>query len=699
MKPTQFDEQDKYKEFEEARNPWGNWMADEESHLSGFPDIYSDDAPELARDFTEKRTETTWRHRIYVSKKNKVMLAVVLVELTFVAALLYTHRTNTSSGSSSVPYNRYSRRSRVIPRTVKASATLEAEEEEPCPAVSGGQIYRFVSGIDRCMTQMAAAEIATELNDPWATLVLRQNAGNAGPWPDSVAEIVNAINAASQSQNLNYQQNSYMIGEGSQVPVSIAPRDGNRNLRYVIAWGPAGQTPVIFLSAAPEGVQPPGAPAPFLQIIAFDPQKKAFNYYQYVNNNMVTDAPASGEVKTWSWAGDSAYARNPQTIGQGCFGCHLNGSLNMKELTPPWNNWQSTQNAISSANIPLAVTQDSLFTGLQGADKFQVIFQGAQFNFARNLVGKSVNGNDVSNVPELLRRLIVTTTVNFAASQTRSQATSDVLALPKDFFIYDSVLSGVLSLKYTVPQLNLARADYDAFLKSNHFALVNTASNGSPDYLQPGDTFFAFYVPVPAFEDTKAIQQLIQQKVVSQQFVAAVLMVDFQNPVFSPTRASLMQYAERISAAKTVPEQADAPTQFAALVSQAASGQPPCDTSQVFNCTAEQQFLFYYDSDWQARSVAQINRYTASVGSRIVSETGVKDYLTLAISRRVQYANYPLVCNLREFDLQLPCTSLGNIFVQMNVDGTLSPQQNYRCPTFSGPSPCKSQLYQSFLNQ
>lgn len=698
MKPTQFDEEDKYREFEDARNLWGRWMEDEERPLPVFPNIYADDAPEAASHFTEKMGGNKQRRRFNLRKRHKVLLAVIVLEAMVAAALLYNYRTSTPYASSA-RYNRYSRRNRVAPRIVSASSVADEENEEPCPSVNAGQIYRFVSGIDRCMTQMTDAEIGGELNDAWATLVLRPNVGATGSWPSSVTEIINAINAASQSQGLNYQQNSYMVGEGSQVPASITPRDSNRNLRYVISWGPAGQTPVIFLSAAPDGVLPPGEPAPFLQIISFDSQKNGFNYYQYVNNAQV-GAPSSDDQKTWTWAGDSTYARRQETIGQGCFGCHLNGSLNMKELTPPWNNWHSTQATISFNNIPQAVAQDPLYTGLQGADRLQVVFQGAQFNFARNFVSRSINGRDVSNAPELLRRLIETTTVNFAASQTRSQGTSDIMSLPKDFFLYDSVLSGVLTLNYTVPKLNLRRADYDAFIRSNRFALVNSLSNGSPEYLQPGATFFAFYVPVPAFEDTKAIQQLIQQRVVSQQFVAAILMVDFQNPIFSRNRAGLMRYAEQISTGKTTPDPADIPTQFAALVSQAASGQPPCDTSQVFNCTAEQQFLFYYQSDWRDRSVAQINSYFQRIGARIVSTEGVNDYVTLAVSRGVQFSNYPLVCNLREFDLQLPCTSLGDIFVQMNADGTLSPQQRYKCPNTSGLSPCvNSQLYQSFMNQ
>ena len=48
------------------------------------------------------------------------------------------------------------------------------------------------------------------------------------------------------------------------------------------------------------------------------------------------------------------------------------------------------------------------------------------------------------------------------------------------------------------------------------------------------------------------------------------------------------------------------------------------------------------------------------------------------ISRGSQFSNYPLVCNLHEFDLLFPQTSLESDFVQMNEneDSSISPQPN-----------------------
>lgn len=55
--------------------------------------------------------------------------------------------------------------------------------------------------------------------------------------------------------------------------------------------------------------------------------------------------------------------------------CHINGALNMKELVPPWNNWNSPAANISPNNIPVAVTNDPLYQALTGADRLQQNFQ------------------------------------------------------------------------------------------------------------------------------------------------------------------------------------------------------------------------------------------------------------------------------------------------------------------------------------
>lgn len=555
-----------------------------------------------------------------------------------------------------------------------------------CAPMTPKQIYRFIAGIDQCPTLMSSAQIQAELNDLYATTVLIPNVGGAG-WPTDTIQIQQAI----QKGDPTLSAQNYLVGEGGQIPPALTTFTfngqkviGNQDLRYVLTWGPSGATPVIFLSAAPAGVLG-GTPPPFLQVIAFDPKKKKYNYYQYVSDNDL--GTGTDTTRSWSWAGDSSNARNPQTVGQGCFQCHLNGGLNMKELTVPWNNWNSPSATISAANIPPAVAQDPIYQNLTGADRLQSNFQNAMFVLTMNWVSSNISNGTVSNVPELLRRLIVTTTMNFQSSQVTASSQDDV-AVPADFFLNNSAFRGntqmgyasSLNLTYNPPALTISRANYNAFVQNQQFALTNTAAvDGPPTYSQPGPTFFTFFVPGPAFEDLQAIKQLLLQKVISPQFAGAVLMVDFQNPVFSPARSSLLQYAQQISTGKN--DGNDIPNQFASLVTAAVQGQPACDPTQSAQCSAEWQFLYYWNqgANWQTAAEAQIQNYLNNIGSRIGTPAGANDYITLSVSRGIQFSNYPLVCNLNEFELLLPATSLGNAFYQMNPDGTISRQTAYSC--------------------
>lgn len=556
---------------------------------------------------------------------------------------------------------------RVRPSAFAATAALA------CPPVQARQLYRFLEGIDPCMKPMEAAEISAELNDPFGQM-LSKNAGGAGLWPESITDLQQAITTALPRWA---PATSYLVGEGSQIPASLPDEngkpvgpDGNRDFRYVLTWG----SPDVFLSCRPAGI-PGGTPPRFLQVISFDPKKKGYNYYQFINNADVVDGASKADPRTWSWAGDSTYARKPQTVEKGCFACHLNGGLNMKELTAPWNNWRSTQAIVITQNVPAAMAHDPLFQNderARGADDLQVVFQNAMSVYTEQTVKAAIAGDrTVANPSELLRRLITTTTINFVASQIHSSGSSDI-SVPKDFFLNDSTLRDVLGLNYHFPDqaLVIKRADFDQFVKDKQVALVNTDADGTPDYKQPGATFFAFFVPAPAYEDTKAIQQLIRNQVISDKFAAAVLMVDFANPVFSQPRSSLMTYAAKITSGKA--DGIDIPNQFAALVTAAAAGKPAVDPAHLAKATPEQQFLYYWNqTDWQAACVTQINAYLQAVGSRIGTTAGANDYLTLAIFRGLQFANDPLVCQLNEKSLLLPTSNLGRIM--MLPDGTISP--------------------------
>lgn len=576
----------------------------------------------------------------------------------------------------------------IVALSMAVFIVLSGVAAAQCPPVQTMKLYRFIDqGQGGCATLMTSEEIAKELHDPFWTNILAK-----GSWPSTVPTIAAAISKALPGWSVN----SFLVGEGSQVPVSShVTRDANRDLRYVIGWAPpSDSTPTIFLSARPPQVQggtdDPKKVLTAMEVISLDPVKRVYNYYQFINNEKDYVPPPS----TWTWSGDSHSAWQTPSAANGCFKCHINGGLNMKELTEPWNNWNATAPGVSvnPNNVPLALTTDPLFQGLESAATLQSFFQGSHTELFGVFLKESIKGTTVTSVPRMLQRIIENTTMNFASSQTPGSSGSAV-RLPNDFFLYDSMLRDPsIGLSYQFPtQLGFNGQTYSSYITDKQFRLVN-CKDGTPAYAAPGATFFAGFVPVRPFEDTDAIRQLIAQKVVSPQFAAAVLMVDFQNPVFSQVRSKLLTYANQIQTASLAPSSNDAPTQFASLINQ--TGARACSNPQIQACTPEEQFLYYYQNNWQALSQQQITSYLQKVQQRVNPSgrgAGVGDYLELLVSRGIQFANWNPMCNLNEKELLLPCTSLGQVWDQMNMDGTIGKQSSYQCST-PPPDPCSCSL-------
>lgn len=518
------------------------------------------------------------------------------------------------------------------------------------------------------MRPMSAAEVAN-LHDPFAQTVLVPGQGNPNRWPGDVEPLVSLISTLP----IGASQHSYVLGEGGQITTAVAPRSADRGLRYVVTWSGNTSSPTVFLSAAPTSTHP-GTPPPFLQVIGYDAARNRFNYYEYISN------PGTA-TRTWAYAGNSENARLSQTRGKGCMMCHINGGLNMKELVSPWNNWNSPASNISPNNVPAEMVADKLYSQADGADQFQTVFQGLQTVYASKLVQGSIAGNGtVSAVPDLLRRLITTSTVNFMATP---QHSPDPVQIPTELFVdRASLTTSQINLKLVTPPLSVAAAAYANFLTGHGFALQQIDSSNRVLYQQTGANYFPLFMPAKAYEDVALMQQLINQKVIDAQFAASILMVDFQNPIFSATRSSLMQYAARIPTAQRLgagANPAGVPAQFLALVKAAVTGQPTCTGASV-QCTAEQQFLRYAtSSQWQQLMQGDLNSYLSAVGAHLNS-AGAADYMTLWASRQTQFAAAPGVGNLNEFSLLLPCNNLAlNVCKRMKADGTVADDPQSSC--------------------
>jgi hypothetical protein len=526
-----------------------------------------------------------------------------------------------------------------------------------CPPIVADKIYRFVDGTDNCLMPMSNAEIV-KLNDAFAKNLLRQ-----GAFPPNVDTVATDIMGA----GLNLQQTNYLVGEGSQIPTTIVDREAPRNLRYVLSWGANPTSAQIFLSTSP------GGNSSFLQVIAWDAPARTFNFYELREQ---VGQGSGTSPKVWSWAGESRMAQATKTMGHGCFDCHHNGVGIMKELNVPWNNWQSQQATISPLIVPLAVAQENLFRNLNGAEVLErAIRSGFQAYYRGWLSDRyQQQGTTVrlTDVDLMLRRLTSNTTVNFISSGIQSNGNNtsppqeNVSGIPNDLFLWDSALRTALNLNYTIPNIVFKRGDYDNYLATNQFKLVQSdiqKPDGSPLYQQAGSTYFSFFVPVPSAEDLYLLTQMRSNKIVSDKFIIAMLMVDFQNPVFSTKRASLQQYAQGLTTGTIVNGISSVPTDFATKVSTGAANQSSCDAGSNFDqCTAEQQFLYGWnlpDDRWKSmtedRIQAYLDKFNSLTPPQLISTIG-----SSVAQRQKQFKSQPMISNLDEFSLLLPVSNLAN---------------------------------------
>jgi hypothetical protein len=336
----------------------------------------------------------------------------------------------------------------------------------------------------------------------------------------------------------------------------------------------------------------------------------------------------------------------------------------MKELKPPWNNWQSVRAHVDAALAPDdPVRRAPRFRDRRNAEVFQiaVVQPGiARWTRARLARARGADGT-VADLPSFMRQVLETTTVNLASSDQESRLVrpDDRGPLPLTFFLYSDALINTLDLEPAIAPPAVEGHLYLDSLRRYDFALADEG------FREPGDTYFAFLVPEPAFEDLDVLRKLLEAGVVTPRFAASLLMVDFPNPIYSERRRRLMAYVP--ATAGVTGQGSDLPGRMAAAVADAARALPAD--------SPEREFLALWgvpEDRWRDEFTARIERYMTAVAARLATPAGFDDYVRLAESRRREYRRLPLA----EFSLTLPTTSIpaDAAPLRMNEDGTVGPK-------------------------
>ena len=498
-----------------------------------------------------------------------------------------------------------------------------------------GRLHRLRTGLDPPEgVPMEDADVA-RLRDPLAVLLFQR-----GTFPATLRELTSALDATGGLP----AQMTFVVGEGSQLPWSEATRDVRRELRCLVSRGRTEEQSELLVTTGPDA----DSREVFLQVLAWDDERGVFDYY----------LRAEG-TSAWIFAGDSNDALEPATRGRGPFDAHANGSVVMRELREPWNNWHSSRAGVHDAIPPDSpLRTDPLWRDRRTADVFEKqVVQRCVRRWTEARLRRVAEGERIEHPDWLLRHLFRTTTVNLRTTDTESAAVEDGsdLALPLTF-LFNLELLEDLGLDVPGQAPLVPGRHYLAGLARHRFRL----EDGSGAHW-PGDTHFAFLFPEPGLEDNEVVRQAVRSGLLTERFAACALMVDFPNPVYSTRRAALLHHAPPESPV------ADLPEVTAQRIVDAAPSRGPG--------SAEAEFADMWalpEQQWRAELSERLKSYADAVTAVVATDTGFDSCLRLAESRRRTFATSAL----NEFPLLLPRTDLpaGMPVLAMHRDGTVLPE-------------------------
>jgi hypothetical protein len=498
-----------------------------------------------------------------------------------------------------------------------------------------GTICRFILGRDERPAVMPEEEIAKNLNDSFATLLLRSRI-----LPLTARSLVTQLDKFDVRPDGLPLKKSFLVADGGQIRWSPETANLNRQFRIVILRGREGKAELLVSTSTVFDSE-----SLFLQVFSWDPVSRAFNFYER-------------RTGAWCWAGSSWDALADDSRGNGPFDSHVNGAPVMKELKLPWMHWHSQAAAIPDEALEPgdALRSEPLFREKSGAEELEVFVRSGIRRWVKSRFDHAVSDKVLKDTPSFFRQVLTTTTVNLATSPDESRALKpeEQLRLPRTFFLNTEALMTLLNLpiRFPLPQTAVSNyfdclRKYDVQIRDRQFSF-------------PGDTHFAFAVPEPAFEDVVILEELLSREIISSKCAAALCLVDFSNPVFSEKRARLLHYVPDTIPAEKLGFDAVFVPAVRAAAQQLSEDAPE---NEFFN------WLDLSDADWENAARSRVQGYLDAVQQRLGTSEGFDSFFRLGESRRREFRRRPLA----EFRLTTPTLSIpeDSPALEMTPDATV----------------------------
>jgi hypothetical protein len=394
-------------------------------------------------------------------------------------------------------------------------------------------------------------------------------------------------------------------------------------MRFVVACGAGEQGPDVVLSAfSPEEGD--------VELMAWDQRSGGFNFYRTVGSKAI-----------WVFAGNSRDALGGDTEGNGPFESHRSGSFLMKELRPPWINWDSPDGEIDPAVMPEGLGTHEWFNEKEQLGALTCEEQVARPSIRRwatSRFDELAASGTVPNPGRVMRQILDTPAVNLVSSTKKPHDDDgEPIDLPPTFFLDSEGLSEILGIPLPTPSLAVDRGIYSTTLERFEVRLEDQDQG----FEQPGDTFFAFVVPERASEDEEVLRHALRVGLLTRRLGACLLMTDFANPVFSARRAKLLDH---------VP---DGPASIAG--GQSTFSQDMADAilaavDDEDDDTPESEFKRLWDvgDDFEGEFAGRLGAYIDALGGPLASQADFDSVYELAEWRRglvrgMPIAEFPLL--------------------------------------------------------
>lgn len=493
------------------------------------------------------------------------------------------------------------------------------------------------------------AALLSQLDDPFFNIVIQ-----ATPQPRALDTLITELLDGGRS---DFQ--SFVVGEQigrAELSTECGPSNRRMVLSFIGTHAPSGTVldGNLFFSV----FMTPNSPAGDIEVVAWDTTQSTYNYYKLQGGSW-RFRNRSSELETASSA----------DLSQGCLSCHVNGGPVMKEFTFPWNHWHSLPNTFQAPYLspgaqswPVA---NSGFLGnrLTGAQILEVSIQSSLQRFVdvdvRSRITAAADGSvRISGLPRLLDSLFQPTELNLGSANGTSGLDGGGITdralgrinIPDSFFVnifqmrdidlpvFDG--QGLVTNVFTPGNLGLSVDEYEGLLTDSD---IETAC-------MPGrDTLFPWFGPEPSEFDRRMVERLNKRGIVDDAFVAAVLAVDVETPLFSEARASLLRHVPEEASAASLPQ---LPGALRTAVIASLEAEP--DRS-----AAEEDFLALLTGpDPVAALDTRVRAFLARTQDQLADPTTRQTHLRELFSRLLQnreaFQTHPVSQPLNEFPGLLP---------------------------------------------